>query len=321
MCIWKGVLVMSNVLVTAIGSFSADVVIKNLHKMGHRVIGMDIYPAQWVANSLQADVFYQSPYASDTECYVDFVNRICREENVDYVLPLTDVEVDVLIDHLPEKGMLCISPKETIEICRDKYKLYQVLRERGIRCLIPTEEFEPENIERYVFPLVLKPQNGRSSQGLHYVKSERELRFLSEMECLDHYVVQPKKEGRIVTVDILRTDDFFMASPRVELLRTPNGAGTSVQVFSDENIEAAAREIADILGIRGCVNFEFIKSEKELWFLECNPRFSGGVAFSCMAGYDYISNHMKCFCQIPPDAAVPVEEKYIARKYSEYITG
>ena len=112
-----------------------------------------------------------------------------------------------------------------------------------------------------------------------------------------------------------------MATPRVENLRTLNGAGTSVKVFADEKIQTVAKEIADILNIRGCVNFEFIWSKDGLYFLECNPRFSGGVAFSCIAGYDYISNHLKCFCQLPPDEAVQIEEKYIARKYTEYVTG
>lgn len=312
---------MSNILVTAIGSFSADVVIKNLHKMDHRIVGIDIYPGEWVANSLQVDVFRQSPYASDRENYIHFINRICREEKIDYIIPLTDVEVDVLVNSPLEQGVLCLSARETIEICRDKYKLYQVLEERGVPCLIPTRLFSLEDVAHYSYPVVLKPRNGRSSQGLHYVRSRKELQYLYENENLEDFVVQPQKEGRIVTVDILRQDDHFMATPRVELLRTLNGAGTSVKVFSDKTIEEMARKIADILNIRGCVNFEFIWNENSVFFLECNPRFSGGTAFSCMAGYDYVNNHLNCFRQIQPDAAVPIEEKYIARKYTEFVTG
>ena len=44
-------------LVTAIGSFAADAVIKTLREMGYRVIGSDIYEKEWVANSLEVDVF------------------------------------------------------------------------------------------------------------------------------------------------------------------------------------------------------------------------------------------------------------------------
>lgn len=311
----------SNILVTAIGSFSADIVIKNLQKSGHRIIGIDIYPGEWIANSLQTDAFYQSPYATDRERYISFVNSICVEENIDYIMPLTDVEVDVLTECELEKGILCVSPRETIAICRDKYHLYRVLYEHGVTCLIPTDQFEKKNIDLYAYPLVAKPRKGRSSQGLHYISSEKELRFLAEMNNLDDFVIQPKREGRVITVDILRDREFFMATPRVELLRTPNGAGTSVKVFANEKIQTIAKEIADILDIRGCVNFEFIWSGKDLYFLECNPRFSGGIVFSCIAGYDYINNHLKCFCQLPTDGVVQIEEKYIARKYTEYVTG
>ena len=312
---------MSNILITAIGSFSADVVIRNLRKMGHRIVGIDIYPGEWVANSLQVDAFYQSPYASDRKNYTDFINRICKAEKIDYIVPLTDVEVDVLTDCTLEQGTLCLSSAETIEICRDKYKLYQVLKEQGISCLIPTREFSLKDMGSYTYPMVLKPRNGRSSQGLHYVKTEKELRFICENENLDDFVVQPKKEGNIVTVDIVRNGNFFMATPRVELLRTLNGAGTSVRVFYNEKIVSMAKQIADILNIKGCVNFEFIWNEDSLFFLECNPRFSGGVAFSCLSGYDYISNHLKCFSQMELDAAAPIAEKYIARKYMEFVTG
>lgn len=52
------------VIVTAIGSFSAQNVIAACHKAGMRVVGCDIYPAEWVVNSRDVDVFYRAPYAT-----------------------------------------------------------------------------------------------------------------------------------------------------------------------------------------------------------------------------------------------------------------
>lgn len=60
-------------------------------------------------------------------------------------------------------------------------------------------------------------------------------------------VVREPESGRIVTVS------------RRELLRTPNGAGTSVQVFFDERLARQCEAIATMLNIRGCVNFEFVE--------------------------------------------------------------
>ena len=48
--------------------------------------------------------------------------------------------------------------------------------------------------------------------------------------------------------------------------------------------------IAGLLGVRGCVNMEFIEDRDGVYhMLECNPRFSGGVEFSCLAGYDCVT--------------------------------
>ena len=89
-------------LVTAIGSFSADAVIRTLRQEGWRIIGTDIYEADWVATSLMVDAFYQAPYASEEEKYIDFIRNICAREQVSRILPLIDVEVDALNRHRSE---------------------------------------------------------------------------------------------------------------------------------------------------------------------------------------------------------------------------
>ena len=48
----------------------------------------------------------------------------------------------------------------------------------------------------------------------------------------------------------------------------------------------------------GAVNMEFIEADRDavgVLFLECNPRFAGGVAFSGAAGYDMAEAHIRCF--------------------------
>ena len=55
---------MRTVVVTAIGSFSADIVIRKCRENGIRVIGCDVYPREWIADAGNVDVFYQVPYAT-----------------------------------------------------------------------------------------------------------------------------------------------------------------------------------------------------------------------------------------------------------------
>lgn len=314
---------MKRILVTAIGSFSADVVIRNLKNTGYCVVGCDIYKEEWIANSLDVYKFYQSPYATQQQKYIDFIKDVCAKESIEYVVPLTDVEVDVLNKNRNqlENITICISDQQTISVCRDKYNLYIYLKEKGIDYLIPTVLLDDIDANYIEVPGVIKPRDGRSSQGLHYINSKQKLvQFIDEND-ISNYVFQPKIEGSVVTVDVIRNKEFFMATPRLELLRTLNGAGTSVKVFYEIELIKMAKRIADILNVRGCVNFEFIETEEgEYRFLECNPRFSGGVAFSCLAGYDYVKNHVKCFTKERLDEVTPVNEMLIARKYVEKAT-
>ena len=79
--------------------------------------------------------------------------------------------------------------------------------------------------------------------------------------------------------------------------------------------------LADKLGVIGCVNFEFLRDDEgTYYYVECNPRFSGGVEFSCLAGYDCVSNHVRAFENNKIDEFQLNRNMYIARKYEEYVT-
>lgn len=318
---------MKCVLITAIGSFSADIAIKTAKQMGWRVVGCDIYPKEYIADAANVNVFYQAPLAKEETDYMKFLSKVIREEQVNYLLPLTDYEIDVLNRNraqIEQAGAtLCISGQETIEICRNKWSLYHVLKEKGFKDLIPTYLLEqlPQKLQ---YPLVCKPVNGRSSQGLRYFDNPESFAAFRQKVDQKTYLVQPKVTGPIVTADVVRDPDSkkVVVIPRKELLRTLNGAGTSVYLFQDDTLTAICSRLAEVLNIRGCVNFEFIQSEDGTYhFLECNPRFSGGIEFSCMVAYQCVRNHFTCF-----DGNGTIEDltsyrpTFIARKYEEYIT-
>lgn len=318
---------MNTVLVTAIGSFAADVVIKNLKKQGYKVIGCDIYNKEWIVDAYNVDEFFQVPKVSEAVAYLEFMLDICQRKSVNFIFPLTDIEVDFYNKHRKEfedKGVcLCISEKKAIDICRNKKILNQYLQENNVCRVIPTYTVNDLNIEALEYPVIAKPYNGRSSQGLSYIDTREQMQnFLSRNDVID-YIIQPKIEGAILTVDVVRDANSgeTICIARRELLRTLNGAGTSVYVFGDKELEMQCAKIADLLNVKGCVNFEFIETNaKEKYFLECNPRFSGGVEFSCLAGYDCIANHIRCFSGEKIQKRDAIRNQYIARKYEEYVT-
>lgn len=129
------------ILVTAIGSFSSAAVIDRCKKENYRVLGCDIYSAQWIVASGEVEQFFQAPLATDRKAFCDFLEKICKEEHVDFVIPLTDVEVDALQEwrqKAEELGViLCMSGYDTIEVCRNKEKLANFLEPFKICRIIP----------------------------------------------------------------------------------------------------------------------------------------------------------------------------------------
>ena len=317
---------MKRVLVTAIGSLSADIIIKTLHRDGYYVIGTDIYPREWVVDAGNVDEFYKVPLAAERDEYVNRLLKICREREIDFIFPLTDAEIDVLNesrDKFENISKLCMSDYKAISICRNKRKTTDVLRRTGICRMISDYDSEDVANRSLHFPIVSKPVDGRSSQGLKIFEEEEEFyRFYHRVDSKD-YLFQPYITGNVVTVDVIRDKktDQCVAVARKELLRTLNGAGLSVRVFRDRQLEKICTALAGALDITGCVNFEFIETKDGIrYFLECNPRFSGGLEFSVMSGYDFVINHLRCFENRQIETEMCVKEHWISRKYEEYIT-
>lgn len=309
------------ILITAIGSMSAECAINRLREKGHYVVGCDIYPAEWHIESKLCDAFHRAPYATDEKEYVGFLLETCREHRLGHIIPLTDLEIDVLNRHRGCFGaagiVLCMQSAEVLSIARDKYRLFQKFAEDGA---VPTPRTcllsEPDPAIPY--PCIAKPYNGRSSEGLIRNATREQVQAIGDKEA---YILQEQIAGPIITVDYCRSaaHGTDAAVPRQELLRTKNGAGLTVQVKDAPDIIRLASHIGNALGINGCVNMEFISNGGRYYLIDINPRFSAGVAFSVVSGYDMVNSHMNCFEGKPIAGQPAIQENIIIKKYQEVI--
>ena len=322
----------NRVLITAIGSVSSKIVCENIKKAGnYDIYGCDIYPAQYLSQAQWFEEFYQVPKVSDQEAYLEKIKLICIENKIDIVVPLIDVEVDLLNQQrewfFDNKIKLAISSETSISLARDKKKMMDFVEKQHIKGLniIPTYCIDEKiNLGEICFPVVCKPIDGRSSQGMRMVNTKEEWMVMEKVLSGQGYVVEPYIHGDRTVVDVVRHAgyDECVAVVRKELISTPHGCGLSVYVYRDAVLEHACMEIAKKMDVNGCVNFEFIKDEKgDYYFLECNPRFSAGTVFSVMAGYDFVRNHLRCFERNHIEKMRSIQEQYIARNYVEYVTG
>ena len=307
-----------NILLTAIGSMSALCAINQLHKNVHKVIGCDIYPKEWHYESSLCDVFMQAPYANTNE-YIPFLIRLAKENDAEYIFPLTDLEIDKINacrDLFVKEGItVCMPSNETLSIVRNKLMLYKTFKNDVNVASIPTHTYD--DLSRLTFPCVAKPYNGRSSEGLYYLHDIAQLDVIKNKHS---YIFQNQIDGKVCTVDYVRDPKSgkSFCVPREELLRTKNGAGITIRVFHNSELEKLVDYIGNKLNIIGTVNMEFINNGEGFYLIDINPRFSAGIAFSCKVGYDFVNAHLDCFVgnDIPQPVSFEgkIEVKYFVEK-------
>lgn len=287
-----------NILVTAIGSFSANSVVTSLRKIDTtKIFGCDIYPSEWHHVSRKFDKVFKAPLVKNDIEYFEFISTICKKNNISTIIPLTDIEVDFFNnnrDYFRNQGIVVtIGSKNFLQIARNKRLLTEF--SKNINSLSSIVTYTIEEINSNVsMPLIAKPIDGRSSEGIYTLNS---ITDINEKNDNKNYIFQQVIKGKICTVDYVRSDysgnDFCI--PRIEHLRTKNGAGMTVEIFRDNLINNIVSDIGEKLHINGCVNFEFIVNDDGIHLIDINPRFSAGVGFSLLAGYNFIESHLNCF--------------------------
>lgn len=309
------------ILITAIGSMSAACAIERLKAVGTYVVGTDIYPGEWHHETKLCDKFYRAPLATDEQAYIQFLLETCLDNDLRYIIPLTDLEIDVINRHHSQfddaKIVLCMQASEVLELVRDKYKLHLRFAEDIMVPSVRTCKLT-DLPNDFPFPCIAKPYNGRSSEGLIRHATRKQIDSIVNK---DVYILQEQLNGIVHTVDVCRNDMYgtCVAIPRQELLRTQNGAGLTIQTISSEKLINMSSYIAEELGINGCVNMEFINSGGKYYLIDINPRFSAGVAFSYLAGYNMVLNHMRCYIGENIDKQIAIKEQIIIKKYEEII--
>lgn len=309
------------ILITAIGSMSAECAIKCLRSEGHFIVGCDIYPGEWHYETGLCDMFLRAPFATDEEEYLKFLVNTSRKHNLECIIPLTDLEIDVINRHRQafedNNIVLCMQNANVLEIVRNKYILSSFFsKDENVPSVrthlltdIPTD---------FRYPCIAKPYNGRSSEGLIRNATVEQVKAIKNKNV---YIVQEQLEGDIFTVDVCRSarTGVSCAIPRQELLRTKNGAGLTIRICDDGKLIELATYIGEKLDINGCVNMEFVLCDGKYYLIDINPRFSAGIAFSVMMGYNMIVNHLNVFCNKEVDRQIQLRQQIIIKKYEEVI--
>lgn len=230
---------LKNILVTSIGSFSGRCVIESLreNKAVNKIIGCDIFPAEWHNISILFNKVYLAPLIEDEKNYFNFISQLCTKHKIDVIIPLTDLDVDFFLKHRPsfqEKDLaIAIGNDSFLTIARNKLKLNEFLKKNNYDFI---QSYTVDQLEQANYPLIGKPFNGRSSEGIVRINSIE--KTISEKENYKNYIFQEIIEGSVYTIDIVRSSHTkeIVSIPRKELLRTLSGAGMTVELVEDKKL-------------------------------------------------------------------------------------
>ena len=272
---------------------------------GDKVVATDM---QLSAPALQAaDVKIQVPAVYDPN-YVDITLNICKEQQIDVLLSLNDLELPILAENKARFETLgvkvVVSDPEVIDICFDKYKTAQWVEALGLNA--PKTYVRLEDAKKALatgeisFPLFMKPRWGSGSIGLESIADMEELdiyyhllfkkikkTILATASVGDEYImIQEKLTGAEFGLDVMNDLEGNNVGVSVKQKLAMRAGETDKAVTRDlPEVREMGRKIGQALKHIGNLDVDIMqRANGDYCVLELNPRFGGGYPFSYEAG-------------------------------------
>jgi carbamoyl-phosphate synthase large subunit len=220
-------------------------------------------PAQYAADKRVA------PPRIDDPGYVPFLQEIVNEHDVKAVVPLTDLDIEVLA----RADLPAFVPRGDIaKATFDKYGTHETLTELGLPSpptVLPGEE--PES-----YPVMVKPRWGSGARSIHPAADRKEMEFFIDY-VKEPVMVQRLMGGPEFSIDLLCDLDgrCLNAIPRT-MIESRGGESIKGTVIHDEELIDLGRRTGEALGVRGpCTVQAFRDPEIGLGVTDVNTRFGG----------------------------------------------
>jgi carbamoyl-phosphate synthase large subunit len=227
-----------------------------------------IAPAQYAAT-----VRTSVPLISDPG-YVPALQRLCEEHDVGAIVPLTDLDIEVLAQaradgRLPQA---LVPDPEIASATYDKYEAHLLLERLGL----PSPPTVLPGTEPESYPVMVKLRRGSGAVDIHRARDADETAFFCRY--VDGPVmVQKLMDGPEFSIDTLsdRNGRCLNAIPRT-MIESRGGESIKGTVIDDPELVALGREVVEALGTRGpCTVQAFRDRDIGLGITDVNTRFGG----------------------------------------------
>jgi carbamoyl-phosphate synthase large subunit len=307
---------MTNILMTGAGAPGAPGIIRCLQQDPSLHITVADADEEAAGRYLVPD-FVQLPKGDDPH-FAESLLAICREKNIQLVLPLVTRELAALSTQkkkFEDEGIrVLISSPEAIEKANNKAAAYLFLQQQGIalpdfRVVRTVEEFirAASELGHPQRAFCFKPSVSNGSRGVRIVSDapdEASLLFsekpyqlqISYARALDILSGRPFPElllsdylpGEEFSVDCLADQGRAMlVVPRIRY-KMINGISVKGRFLKDEAVMSYCTQIIESIGLHGNIGIQVRYSqENQPLLLEINPRLQGTTVAALGAGINF----------------------------------
>ncbi|MCM3744100.1 ATP-grasp domain-containing protein [Sporosarcina luteola] len=231
----------------------------------------------------EADKHFIVPRMTD-EGYLDVILSICKDNNVKAILSLIDPELSLIAEHkenFQDIGTIpIISDLEVVEMCFNKYEMYEFLNGNGIQTVksyIDKEKFyldvEAGNI---TYPVFVKPVQGSASINISMVTSKEEIELM--FSRFDNLMIQEFMDGTEYGADVYI--DMISGEPVTiftkEKIKMRSGETDKSVSVKDEKLFELIKSLVEKVELKGIIDIDIFQINGQYYISEVNPRFGGG---------------------------------------------
>jgi carbamoyl-phosphate synthase large subunit len=224
-------------------------------------------PAQYAAHARRAVPRIDDPG------YVPALQALCDEFSVGAVVPLTDLDIEVLARARAEGRLPAFVPDPDIAAATyDKYETHLLLGRLGFPS--PPTVLPGEPVASY--PVMVKPRQGSGARSIHAARDAEEADFF--VRYVDEPVmVQKLMQGPEFSIDLMSDLEgrCLNAIPRT-MIESRGGESIKGTVIDDPELIDLGRRVMEALEVAGpCTVQAFRDRDIGLGITDVNTRFGG----------------------------------------------
>jgi carbamoyl-phosphate synthase large subunit len=240
----------------------------------------------------------------DDPGYVPALQALCDEHGVGAVLPLTDLDIEILARASEQGRLPALVPSAAVaRATYDKYEAHLLLERHGLPS--PPTLLPEDDLSVLEYPVMVKPRQGSGARSIHLAHDPAQAGFFIDYVQLarqgprpkglpgpERVMVQRAMGGDELSIDCLGDRDgrCLNAIPRT-MLESRGGESIKGQVVHDEELIDLGRRVMEALEVRGPATIQVFRDpDIGLGITDVNTRFGGAFpapAYAALPGRTY----------------------------------